>query len=150
MTVTAVLPAAFAFVAMALIALPLLLGFLAGLRPSSGGPVNRSRTRLWAGLGTIALAALVAGIGWYRISGEPLLNRQIPLLASAGLVVVVLSVVGGALIVSEQLRGDQGRLQELEEAVRSLTEALSPSIELPARREELSSPRARASSARRS
>ena len=31
--------------------------------------------------------AVVGGIGWYRISGEPLLNRQIPFLASAGIAV---------------------------------------------------------------
>jgi hypothetical protein len=93
----------------------------------------RNRTRLWTGLGVLAAAAVVGGVGWYRVSGEPLLNRQIPFLASAGIVVVLLSVLGGSLIIAEQLRGDQNRIGELEDAVRALTEALAPSIEQPAR-----------------
>ncbi|MCU1600437.1 MAG: hypothetical protein JWO22_1146 [Frankiales bacterium] len=150
MTLSAQVASGFAFVAMGLIALPLLLGFLAGLRPS-GGQMNPTRPRLWVGLGVLGLAAVVAGIGWYRISGEPLLNRQIPFLASAGLIVVLLSVLGGSLIISEQLRGDQGRVEELENAVRDLTEALASSIELPPRTgaAELSQQRSRAGGARR-
>ncbi len=128
--------ASFALVVFGLLALPLLLGFLAGLRSrSSGGTVNSSRPRLWVGLAVWGLAAVIGGIGWYRVSGEPLLNRQIPFLASAGIVVVLLSVLAGSLIVAEQLRGDQTRIRDLEDAVRTLTEALAPSIELPARRE---------------
>lgn len=92
------------------------------------------RTRLWTGLAVLAAAALVGGIGSYRVAGEPLLNRQIPFLASAGIVVVLLSVLGGSLIIAEQLRSDQHRMTELEDAVRALTEALAPRIEEPARR----------------
>ena len=96
--------------------------------------MRTTRTRLWAGLATIGLAAVVGAVGWYRISGEPLLNRQIPFLASAGIAVVVLAVLGGALVVAEQLRADQNRIGELEDAVRALTEALAPVVENPARR----------------
>lgn len=139
------LASSFALVVFGLLALTLLLCLLAGLgptnssrnAPSSGGTMKHPRTRLWTGLGVLGAAALVGGVGWYRISGEPLLNRQIPFLASAGILVVLLSVLGGALIVAEQLRGDQDRIGELEEAVRSLTEALSPLIEQPARRPEV-------------
>jgi hypothetical protein len=145
----------FALVSFGLLAVPLLLGFLAGLRPAApapGGTVNTHRTRLWTGLGVLALAALVGGVGWYRLSGEPLLNRQIPFLASAGILVVLLSVLGGSLIVAEQLRGDQQRMTDLEDAVRALTEALSPMVELPARRtgaeEAVSPPAARRRSQR--
>lgn len=147
--------ASFALVTFGLLAIPLLLGFLAGLRPAApapGGTVNTHRTRLWTGLGVLALAALVGGVGWYRLSGEPLLNRQIPFLASAGILVVLLSVLGGSLIVAEQLRGDQQRMTDLEDAVRELTEALSPMVELPARRtdpeEAVSPPAARRRSQR--
>jgi hypothetical protein len=145
-----VVASSFALVVFGLLALPLLLGFLAGLRsPTSGGTVNTHRTRLWTGLGVLGLAAVVGGVGWYRLSGEPLLNRQIPFLASAGIVVVLLSVLGGSLIIAEQLRGDQHRIGELEDAVRALTEALSPMVELPARRvEEPVSPNGRARSRR--
>ncbi len=96
--------------------------------------MNPNRTRLYAGLGVLGLAAVVGGVGWYRLSGEPLLNRQIPFLASAGILVVLLSVLGGSLIVAEQLRGDQNRIADLEQAVRALTDALAPVIESPPRR----------------
>lgn len=149
MSLSGVVASSFALVVFGLLALPLLLGFLAGLRPSSGEQMNSSRTRLWVGLGVLGVAAVVGGIGWYRISGEPLLNRQIPFLASTGILVVVLSVLGGSLIISEQLRGDQTRISELENAVRDLTEALAPSVELPPRRDaELSGRRARPGGAR--
>ena len=90
-------------------------------------------TRRYAGLVFLGAAALVGGIGWYRLSGEPLLNRQIPFLASTGIVVVLLSVVGGSLLVAEQLRSDSDRIGDLEESVRRLTEALAPQVELPPR-----------------
>jgi hypothetical protein len=134
-----IVASSFALVVFGLIGVALLVSFLSGLRPahtrspSYGGTVKPHRTRLWTGLGVLGLAAVVGGVGWYRISGEPLLNRQIPFLASAGIAVVVLAVLGAALIVAEQLRTDQNRIGDLEEAVRSLTEALSPMVEAPAR-----------------
>jgi len=82
----------------------------------------------------LAAAAVVGGVGWYKLSGEPLLNRQIPFLASAGILVVLLSVLGGSMIIAEQLRGDQNRIGGLEDAVRPLTEALAPMVEQPPRR----------------
>jgi hypothetical protein len=130
---TSVVPSAYAIVVFGVIGVALLVSFLSGLKPV-GGTVKATRTRLWAGLATIAAAAVVGGVGWYRISGEPLLNRQIPFLASAGIAVVVLAVLGGALVVAEQLRADQNRIGELEDAVRQLTEALAPIVENPARR----------------
>jgi hypothetical protein len=132
---SSVVPSAYAIVVFGLIGVALLVSFLSGLKPA-GGTMKTTRTRLWAGLATIAAAAVVGGIGWYRISGEPLLNRQIPFLASAGIAVVVLAVLGGALVVAEQLRADQDRIGQLEDAVRQLTEALAPVVESPARRAE--------------
>jgi hypothetical protein len=132
---TSVVPSAYGIVVFGVIGVALLVSFLSGLKPS-GGTMKATRTRLWAGLATIAAAAVVGGVGWYRISGEPLLNRQIPFLASAGIAVVVLAVLGGALVVAEQLRADQNRIGELEDAVRALTEALAPVVENPARRAE--------------
>ncbi len=132
---SAVVASSFALVAIGLPGIALLLAFLSGLH--RGGTVNTHRTRLWIGLAVVALAAVVGGVGWYRLSGEPLLNRQIPFLASAGILVVLLSVLGGSLIVAEQLRGDQQRISSLEDAVRSLTEALSPLIEQPPRGQDL-------------
>jgi len=130
---TSVVPSAYAIVVFGLIGVALLVSFLSGLKPS-GGTMKATRSRLWAGLATIAAAAVVGGVGWYKISGEPLLNRQIPFLASAGIAVVVLAVLGGALVVAEQLRADQNRIGDLEDAVRSLTEALAPIVENTPRR----------------
>lgn len=137
----------YALVAIGLPGIALLLAFLSSLTSHHGGTMNR--TRLWTGLGVILLAAVVGGVGWYRVSGEPLINRQIPFLASAGILVVLLSVLGGSLIISEQLRGDQQRIGELENAVRSLTDALAPLIEQPPRGQEVvevTPPRGRARS----
>lgn len=113
--------------------------------PDAGGagPMSRSasgdhnmpvqRTRLMLGLGVLAAAALVGIIGWYKLAGEPLLNRQIPYLASAGVAVVILAAIGGALLVADQLRGDDHRMDDLEAAVRTLADSLAPIIESPAR-----------------
>ena len=49
-------------------------------------------------------------------------------------VLVVLSVLGGALIVAEQMRADERQLAELETAVEALAAAVAPAIEAPARR----------------
>ncbi len=133
MSVTAAVTDGYTLVVFGTVGLAVLLGVAAGYPYTGGSSMKSSRPRLWVGLSVIALAALVGGIGWFRISGEPLLNRQIPFLASAGLFAVLLAIVGGALMVSEQLKGDQSRIEELENAVRALTEALAPSIEAPPR-----------------
>jgi hypothetical protein len=129
-----VLAASFALVVFGLLGITFLILFLTSHHRPDGGPVTTHRTRLWTGLGVLAAAAVIGGVGCYRVAGEPLLNRQIPFLASAGIVVVLLSVLGGSLIIAEQLRNDQHRMTELEDAVRALTEALAPRIEEPARR----------------
>lgn len=148
-----VVASSFAIVVGGLLVVPLLLSYLAQsvqpvpsarparpagpshpAAPTSGVPMSATPvTRRYAGLAFLGAAAVVGGLGWYRLSGEPLLNRQIPFLASAGILVVILSVVGGSLLVAEQLRTDTDRIGDLEEAVRRLTEALAPQVELPPR-----------------
>ena len=95
---------------------------------------DQRRTRLLAGAGCIALAAVVAIVGYLKLSVERDVNRQIPYLASAGMAMVLLAAVGVALLVAEQLRTDDRRIEELEGAVRELAAALAPAIEAPARR----------------
>jgi hypothetical protein len=103
--------------------------------PTLGGPVMpiRIRNRLALGFICIAAATVVAVIGYLGLSRNPDVNRQIPYLASAGMAVVILAAVGGAFIVAEQLRNDDQRLMDLEEAVRLLADAVAPAIEAPAR-----------------
>ena len=93
------------------------------------------RTRLNLGIALLALAAIVGLVGYLKLSLEPDVNRQIPYLASAGMALVVLSAAGGALIVGEQLRADDRRIEELEVAVLALSSALTSSIEAPPRRD---------------
>lgn len=95
--------------------------------------MNPSGNRLYLGLGALAVAALAGFVGLYQLAGNPNVNEQLPYLASAGVIVVIAPAVGGALVVADQLRGDDQRIEELEDAVRGLAEALSPMIEAPAR-----------------
>jgi len=94
---------------------------------------DRQRWRLLAGLGCLVVAAIVGIVGYLKLSLEPAVNRQIPYMASAGMALVLLSAIGGSLLVAEQLRTDDRRIEELEDAVRSLSAAIAPSIEAPAR-----------------
>ena len=93
----------------------------------------RRRLRLVLAAGCIAVAAIVGLIGWLKLSDEPQVNRQIPYLASAGMALVVLSAVGGSLLIAEQLRADDRRIEELEESVKQLAETLAPLVESPPR-----------------
>ena len=101
------------------------------------------RTRLALGVVALALAAAVGIVGYLKLSLEPEVNRQIPYLASAGMALVLLAVTGGSLLVAEQLRTDDRRIEELEAAVRTLAGALAPTVEAPPRRSaERASPEA--------
>jgi hypothetical protein len=110
--------------------------FLSVLNRGGGSVINAQRRwRLIAGVISLAAAAVVGIVGYLRLSLEPQVNRQIPYLASAGMALVLLAAIGASLIVAEQLRADDQRLDELETAVRQLADSLAPSIEAPARRE---------------
>ncbi len=108
---------------------------LIGLVRSGGHHVRMRNWRFWLGVACVAAAAVVGLIGYLQLSEEPKVNHQIPYLASAGMALVVLSVLGGALIVAEQLRADERQLAELEAAVEALAAAVAPAIEAPARRD---------------
>ena len=95
---------------------------------------DRQRWRLLAGLACLVVAAVIGIVGYLKLSLEPAVNRQIPYMASAGMALVLLSAIGGSLLVAEQLRTDDRRIEELEEAVRSLAAAMAPGIESPARK----------------
>jgi uncharacterized membrane protein len=134
--IPAALTGAFAIGMGTVITIALLLLALASRINPGGVPVTQPqrRWRLILGVLCIAAAAIVGVIGYLKLSLEPAVDRQIPYLASAGMALVVLSAVGGSLLVAEQLRGDDQRLDELEAAVRHLADALAPTVEAPARR----------------
>lgn len=89
--------------------------------------------RLLLAAAAVTAAVVVAVIGWYNLAGEPQLNRQIPYLASAGMAVLILSAVGGALIVADRLDTRDRRVLDLEAALRRLAHAVAPLIEAPPR-----------------
>jgi hypothetical protein len=93
------------------------------------------RWRLVVGISALAAAAVVGLVGYLKLSLEPSLNHQLPYLASAGMALIFLSAVGVSLVVSDQLRTDDARTQELAAAIERLADALAPGIERPARRE---------------
>jgi hypothetical protein len=80
---------------------------LDGIRPYLG--------YLFMAAGIIALF-----VGWYGVSGESLVAKQLPYLASAGLAGVVLVAIGNRIFLINDLRQDSGRLDRLEEMVAEL------------------------------
>ena len=69
---------------------------LIGLALWGGHHVRIRNWRFWLGVACLAAAAVVGIVGYLQLSDEPLVNHQIPYLASAGMALVVLSVLGGA------------------------------------------------------
>ncbi len=99
-----------------------------------GSPVNIRNWRFLLGIASLAAAAVVGIVGYLKLSVEPAVNRQIPYLASSGLALVLLAAIGGCLLVAEQVRADERRIEALESAIRSLADAVAPAIEAPPRR----------------
>lgn len=79
---------------------------------------------LVAGWLLVVAGAVVLGVGWFGISGEALVAKQLPYLVSGGLGGLGLVVVGAAVIASRDLRGVGGRLGTLERQVADLHAAL--------------------------
>lgn len=117
--------------AVALFASTLLVIGLAN--PSGGAPVNPRHWRFLLGVTSLAAAAVVGIVGYLKLSVEPAVNHQIPYLASSGMALVFLAVLGGSLLVAEQVRADEHRIEELESAIRALAETVAPAIEAPPR-----------------
>jgi hypothetical protein len=80
------------------------------------------------GLGLLALL-----LGWYGVSGESLVAKQLPYLASGGLVGLGLVVLGGRFMLIQDLRRDSGRLDHLETMVQELHAALLARPDAPGR-----------------
>lgn len=71
------------------------------------------------------IASVVAGVisillGWYGVSGEVVVAKQVPYLASGGLLGVCFFILGGRLLLIEDLRRDSGRLDHVEVLVEEL------------------------------
>lgn len=78
-----------------------------GIRPYLG--------YVFVGLGLVALF-----LGWYGASGTPIVAKQVPYLASDGVLAVVLIAIGNRIFLINDLRRDSGRLDRLEQMVAEL------------------------------
>lgn len=68
----------------------------------------------------IAAGAVALFVGWWGVSGTALVAKQLPYIASAGLVGVVLIAIGNRIFMTNDLRRDSGRLDRLEQMVAEL------------------------------
>lgn len=80
--------------------------------------------RVLLGWACIALGGLFLLLGWFGVSGEPSVARQLSYLASGGLGGLGFAVVGAALLVSEDLRSDRRRLGRIESALLDVKDLL--------------------------
>src|SRR5690349_21985997 len=80
--------------------------------------------RPYLGYILIALGGILLLAGYLGVSREVIVARQIPYLASGGLVGLALIALGGRLLLIEDLRRDSGRLDRLERSVQELHQVL--------------------------
>ena len=80
--------------------------------------------RPWAGWILAGVGIIVIIVGWYGVSGQALVAKQLPYLISGGLGGVALVGVGAAMISAERRRQDTGRIERLEEMVGELRAVL--------------------------
>src|SRR4051794_10553005 len=81
----------------------------------------------------VALGLVALFLGWYGVSGQSLVAKQLPFLASGGLLGIALVVLGGRFMLMQDLRRDSGRLDRLETMVNELHAALLARPDAPAR-----------------
>ena len=80
--------------------------------------------RPWLGWVLIAIGALLILIGWFGVSREAIVGKQIPYLVSGGIGGVFFAVLGAYFLGTEELRSDSGRLDRLERMVEELHQVL--------------------------
>jgi hypothetical protein len=93
--------------------------------------------RPYAGWIFYGCGALLVVIGYFGISGEAIVAKQLPYLISGGIGGILLAVLGAYFLGTEELRRDGGRLDRIEKQVEELHRALlertdAPSPELAA------------------
>jgi hypothetical protein len=89
-------------------------------------------TRPWAGWLFIGFGVLLVLLGYLGVSGEAIVEKQIPYLVSGGIGGVLACVLGAYFLGTEELRKDSGRLDRLEQMVEELHAALLQRADAPA------------------
>ena len=72
----------------------------------------------------VGVGALLVLIGWFGVSREAIVAKQLPYLISGGIGGVLIAVIGAYFLGTEELRKDSGRLDRLERQVAELHAAL--------------------------
>lgn len=90
------------------------------ITPSVGFAWLIEGVRPYLGYIFIAAGLIALFIGWWGVSGTELVAKQLPYIASAGLVGVVLVAIGNRIFMTNDLRRDSGRLDRLEQMVAEL------------------------------
>ena len=90
-------------------------------------------TRPVVGWGCIVLGLFALLIGWFGVSGESIVEKQLPYLVSGGFAGLALVMLGSRFLIIEDLRRDGGRLDRLETMVMELHAALLSRSDAPDR-----------------
>jgi hypothetical protein len=80
--------------------------------------------RPYTGWILIGIGALFMLFGWFGVSREAIVGKQIPYLVSGGIGGVFFTVLGAYFLGTQELRNDSGRLDRLERMVEELHLAL--------------------------
>lgn len=89
----------------------------------------RKQWRTILGWGLIALGGVFIVLGWFGVSGDPHVARQLSYLASGGLGGLACVLVGIGLLVSEDMRADRRRLGRIEAATLEVQDLLRAQLE---------------------
>jgi len=87
--------------------------------------------RPYAGWVFFGFGALLVIIGYFGISGEAVVAKQLPYLISGGLGGVLLAILGGYFLAMDELRKDSGRLNRMERQLEELHRALLERADAP-------------------
>jgi hypothetical protein len=80
----------------------------------------------------VGIGALLILIGWFGVSREAIVAKQLPYLISGGVGGVMFTVIGAYFLGTEELRKDSGRLDRLERQMQELHAALLSRPDAPA------------------
>lgn len=86
--------------------------------------MNQLQSRVGAGVSLILAGIVVAIVGYIGVSKETVVAFQLPYFASAGVGALMLLGGGCAMLITAQLERDTTRLEELEDATRTIANEL--------------------------
>jgi hypothetical protein len=84
----------------------------------------RARVRLLLAAALLIGAAVALALGWYGVSGQALVAKQLPYLVSGGLLGVALVILAAVLVGADIVQRELGRLERVERLVEDLHTAL--------------------------